>query len=192
LSTPRRSAAGALLAALLAPMLVSCAAAPAAEPVPEPPGLWQGELVGDTPATLQGAQVLDLPALEALLAAGGPVLLLDVGPPDHRPEGLPPGTLWRPTHRSLPGAVWLPGAGRADLPPAREQALLQRVAALAQGRRDTPIVVFCKPRCWGSWNAGKRLVQAGYTGVRWFPAGVHGWQEQHETTALAPEPGWGD
>lgn len=158
--------------------------------VPEPPGLWRGEMVSDTPATLQGAQVIDVAALERLLRAPRPPLLVDVGPADRRPEGLPAEALWKPVHRSIPGAVWFPGAGRADLPDERAQALLARIDRLSHGDRTTPLVTFCKPRCWGSWNAGKRLVQAGYTAVHWFPGGVHAWQEQHETTALEPEAGW--
>lgn len=173
--------------------LAACAlllAAAAQAGVPEPAGLWAGEMVSDTPATLQGAQVIDLPALERLLAAPRKPVLVDVGPAEQRPEGLPPSTLWRPTHRSLPGALWFPGGGRADLPEARVQALLQRMAALAGGDKATPIVAFCKPRCWGSWNVGKRLVGAGYTAVHWFPAGVQGWQEQHETTSIEADPAW--
>lgn len=161
-----------------------------ADGVPEPAGLWTGEMVSDTPTTLQGAQVVDLPALERLLAAPRPPLLVDVGPAEHKPDGLPPGTLWRPVHRSLPGAVWLPGAGRADLPDTRVQQLLRRIAELTGHDRSLPIVTFCKPRCWGSWNIGKRLVMDGYTAVHWFPAGVHGWQEQHETQAVAADRDW--
>jgi PQQ-dependent catabolism-associated CXXCW motif protein len=175
--------------ATAAVLAVAGAMAHAAD-VAEPPGLWTGEMVSDTPATLQGAQVVDVAALDRLLAAPRKPLLVDVGPAEQRPEGLPANTLWRPSHRSLPGAVWFPGGGRADLPEARVQTLLQRVATLTGGDQAAPIVTFCKPRCWGSWNVGKRLVQAGYTAVHWFPAGVHGWQEQHETTGIEADPTW--
>lgn len=155
----------------------------------EPPGLWTGPMVSATPATLQGASVIDAPAL-ARLMSHPPVLLIDVGPADHKPDPLPPGTVWRPNHRSIPGAHWFPGAGRGDLTEAQAQAWLQRIDQLAGGNRALPIVTFCKPSCWGSWNAGKRLVAAGYTAVHWFPAGVHGWQEHHDTTALEPDATW--
>lgn len=172
-----------LIAALPWPIAVQAA------PPAEPAGLWAGPMLGDTPATLEGATVIDVDGLDQLLATQRP-LLIDVGPADHKPDGLPPGTVWKPSHRSLPDAVWMPGAGRADLPTAQIAALLARVGELTHGRRDAPIVVFCKPRCWGSWNAAKRLVGAGYTAVHWFPAGVHGWQERHDTVALQPEAGW--
>lgn len=176
-------------AALLAMLLLVGGTVRAAD-VPEPPGLWTGEMVSDTPATLQGAQVIDVATLERLLRGPRPPLLVDVGPADRKPDGLPPGALWKPVHRSIPGAVWFPGAGRADLPEPRAQALLAHLATLTGGDRGVPIVTFCKPRCWGSWNAGKRLVQAGYTAVHWFPGGVNDWQERHETTAIDAAPGW--
>jgi PQQ-dependent catabolism-associated CXXCW motif protein len=93
-------------------------------------------------------------------------------------------------HRSIPGAVWFPGAGGADLPADRAAALLARIAELTGGDKAAPVVSFCQPSCWGSWNVGKRLVLAGYTAVYWLPAGVAGWQEQHDTAIVAPEPGW--
>jgi PQQ-dependent catabolism-associated CXXCW motif protein len=173
-------------AALATALATAVAAGPG---VPEPDGLWTGPMRGETPATLAGATVLDVPALEALMAAR-PVLV-DSGPADRRPANLPEGTLWAPVHRSIPGAAWFPGAGRADLPADRERALLARISALTRGDRGAPVVSFCEPSCWGSWNVGKRLVLAGYTAVFWLPAGVSGWQERNDTVVVEPEPGWG-
>lgn len=170
-------------------VLAACLlAAPASAEVAEPEGLWTGPMVGDTPATLTGAKVVDVPALESLMAAQP--LLVDVGPADRKPDNLPKEAIWKPIHRSIPGAAWFPGAGSAELPPDKVEAFLQRIAELTHGDKAAPIVTFCKPRCWGSWNVGKRLVQAGYTGVHWLPAGVNGWQETHDTMAVQPEPGW--
>ena len=76
------------------------------------------------------------------------------------------------------------------LAPEREALFYARVAALTGGDKAKPVVVFCHVECWGSWNAGKRLVQKGYTGVRWFPQGVEGWQELHETANLKVDPDW--
>lgn len=156
--------------------------------VPEPPALWTGPMRGETPETLQGATVLDLERLEALMAAN-PVLL-DVGLADKKPEGFPEGRLWLPTHRSIPGAVWFPGGGAADLTAEQEAAFFQRVEELTQGDRSTPVVTFCRPKCWGSWNAGKRLVTKGYTAVHWFPGGIEQWQEAHEVTEVTPDKAW--
>jgi len=158
--------------------------------VPEPEGLYTGPQHGYTPATLKGAEAVDLAGLERLVAAPAKPVLLDVAVADRKPEGLPPGRPWLPSHRSIPGSVWMPEAGAEPLAPERESLFYARVAELTGGDRAKPVVVFCHVECWGSWNAAKRLVRKGYTGVRWFPEGVEGWQETHETTALREDPAW--
>lgn len=154
----------------------------------EPDGLWTGPMVGDTPATLSGAKVLDVKGLEKLMAEKP--LLIDSSPADRRPEKLPQTAIWNPTHRSIPGAVWFPGAGRGDLDPAKADSLMERITELSEGKTSKAIVTFCKPRCWGSWNVGKRLIEAGYTAVYWFPPGVNGWQKHNDTSLVDPQPGW--
>jgi PQQ-dependent catabolism-associated CXXCW motif protein len=156
---------------------------------PEPEGLWTGPMYGRTPRTLGGAVVVDLAALEALMA-GNP-LLLDVGPADRKPENFPRDRPWLPIHRSVPRAIWMPGAGDALLGAEREELFYRRIGELMQGDKTRPIVVFCRPDCWGSWNAGKRLVTQGYTGVHWFRDGIEAWQDKHETAEIKPDPGWG-
>lgn len=156
--------------------------------IPEPAGLWTGAMQGETPPTLTGAQVVDVAALEKLLPEKP--LLVDVRPSERRPKGLPASKIWMPSSRSVPGAVWFPDAGRSDLPEALVQRLLDRITDLTNGDKSAPIVAFCQPQCWGSWNMGKRLVQAGYTSVYWFPEGVSGWQEHHDTSPVSPDPDW--
>src|SRR5690606_6747751 len=95
-----------------------------------------------------------------------------------------------PTHHSIPGAVWVPGAGVAPLDAKREALLYRRIAELTQGDNATPIAAFCEPDCWGSWDVGKRLVMQGYSGVHWVPAGVDGWRKKHEASRVAPDAGW--
>ena len=199
--TPRPLSAALAAALLLAgPALAETAVgdAPAAAPAsaatalpPEPEGYRTGELRAPTPATLAGATVLDLAALDAAIAAKA--ILVDVGPAPVKPADLPADRVWLPTHRSIPGAVWMPGAGLGDdLPEERAALLLRQVADLAGGDTARPIVVFCKPDCWASWNVGKRLVRAGYTGVAWFPGGVDAWQVDHPTAPVKALPGWED
>jgi PQQ-dependent catabolism-associated CXXCW motif protein len=156
--------------------------------VPEPDGIWTGPMLSATPETLRGATVLDISALDALMAKGP--LILDVGPADQKPADFPKDSLWLPIHRSIPGAVWMPGAGLAPLDPAREEAFYARMEELTNGDMATPIVAFCHPDCWGSWNAAKRLVLRGYTRVHWFPEGIEGWQSVHETVEVKPDPVW--
>jgi PQQ-dependent catabolism-associated CXXCW motif protein len=158
---------------------------------PAPDGYRTGELRGPTPATLAGARVLDLAGLEAAVAGGA--VLIDVGPAPVKPADLPADRPWLPTHRSIPGAAWLPGAGLGDdLPPERAALLLRDVGALTGGDPARAVVVFCQPDCWASWNVGRRLVLAGYTGVGWFPGGVDAWQAGHPTAPVEARPGWGN
>lgn len=167
-------------------------ASPADSPVnvPEPDGLWTGPQRGYTPATLKGATVIDIDALDRLAASGRPVLI-DVALADRKPAGFPADRPWLPAHRSIPGAVWMPGAGAAPLDPAREAAFDARIADLTGGDKTKPIVTFCHPECWGSWNAAKRLVLQGYARVHWFPDGIEGWQDRHDTTVIGLDPAWG-
>jgi len=169
-------------------LLPAVASVGSAGDVQEPRGLWIGPMYGQTPKTLEGALVVDLAGVEALMAEK-PVVL-DVGPAARKPENLPSDRLWLPTHRSIPNAIWMPGAGSAPIDAAREQLFYDRIDELVHGDKTIPIVVFCRSDCWGSWNAGKRLVTKGYTGVRWFPAGLDAWQDKHETAEVMPDSHW--
>jgi PQQ-dependent catabolism-associated CXXCW motif protein len=157
--------------------------------VPEPDGLWQGPMRGYTPNTVKGAVVLDTAGLAKLIEAGGPVLL-DVSLADIKPPSMAPGTPWLPLHRSIPDAVWLPGAGSGSEEAPFAELFRSRVAQLAGGDISRPIVTFCHPECWGSWNAAKRLVGLGYAHVYWYPDGMEGWQAEHEVAAVKPDPDW--
>ena len=176
--------------AVVAATLVLAGPGLAGDPLPlEPDGYRTGELRAPTPATLSGARVLDVAGLEAAIESG--VVLIDVGPAAVKPDDMPADRPWLPTHRSIPGAAWLPGAGLGDdMPPERVALLLRQVADLAGGDTARTVVVFCQPDCWGSWNVGRRLVLAGYTGVAWFPGGVDAWQVDHPTVPVEALPGW--
>lgn len=184
----RLLAAAGLLLAASAPAL---AAGPADSPVnvPEPEGYWTGAPKGYTPKTLTGATVLDIEALDRLVAAETPVMI-DVALADQKPAGFPADRPWLPTHRSIPGSAWMPGAGAAPMEPSRESRFLARVAELTGGDKAKPVVTFCRRECWGSWNAGKRLIRNGYSRVYWFPDGVEGWQDVHDTAPLKVDAAW--
>ncbi len=157
--------------------------------VPEPDGLWQGPMRSETPNSLKGATVVDTDAFTALRNRAQTVVL-DVAPADERPASMPKDMPWMPLHRSIPGAVWLPGAGSGSADPAFEAAFKTEMERLTAHDRDQPIVAFCHPQCWGSWNAAKRLVNLGYRHVYWYPEGFEGWQNQHDTLVIEEEPGW--
>ncbi len=162
------------------------AAAPA--PVPEPSGLWQGAMHGATPNRLKGATVIDTDAFAKLRPRA---LLLDVAEAEKKPPSLSKDMPWMPTHRSIPGAVWLANAGSGTRDRAFAAAFKVRVAALAGNDLNRPIVAFCHPNCWGSWNAAKRLVTFGYKHVYWYRDGVEGWQSGgHDTKVVKSDPTW--
>ncbi|HET9068061.1 MAG TPA: PQQ-dependent catabolism-associated CXXCW motif protein [Amaricoccus sp.] len=178
------------LALLACGLLLAGQALAGDAPPPEPEGYRTGMLRAATPATLAGATVLDLAGLEAAVAEGA--VLIDVGPAPAKPADLPPDRVWLPVHRSIAGAAWMPGAGLGDdLAPDRAALFLAQAAELTGGDPSRQVVVFCQPDCWASWNAGRRLVLAGYTAVAWFPAGVPAWQEAHPTAPVDTMPGWG-
>jgi PQQ-dependent catabolism-associated CXXCW motif protein len=175
---------GGLLALLLITSVVPCSAAE----VVEPQGLWNGPMQGETPLALSGAQVVDADNVATLKQGGA--LLLDVAQTPKKPENMAPDALWRPIHMSIPGAVWLAGAGSGDASPEFQSRFDESIAGLTAGGKENPIVVFCHPQCWGSWNAAKRLVMRGYAHVYWFRDGVEGWQEKFAAAPVQPDAAW--
>ena len=172
------------LAVVLAVLLLAAATE---APPPEPQGFHGEPYRSPVPATLAGATVLDLDGLRQWRDRGA--VLIDVLPEVRRPENLPPGTLWRaPPHETIPGAVWLPGTGYQALAPQDEAAFFAALDRLTGGDKAAPLVFFCKADCWMSWNAGKRAVALGYTGIRWFPQGVDGWQAAGGALVTADAP----
>ena len=143
---------------------------------PEPAGLWAGAMESDTPATLAGATVVEGAAAARDWIAAHKAAVVDVSSAPVKPAHMAPGMVWLPSaHQDLPGSVWLAGAGRAVLQPERAAAYVGAVSAVAGAPPGRAVLVYCHPHCWGSWNAAKALVQAGYKQVAWFPGGIEAW-----------------
>ncbi len=152
--------------------------------------MQQKDPPGETPDTVTGAAVIGTEALVKLMSAAHPVLI-DVANADKKPQAAALKDVpWMPAHRSIPGAAWLPGAGSARSDPAFETAFKTRVSALTGANMDQPLVVFCHPGCWGSWNAAKRLVRLGHRHVYWYPEGIEGWQEGHGLQVVQEDQTW--
>ena len=101
---------------------------------------------------------------------------MDVLPLVPRPAGLPEGTIWHQrAHEDIPGSVWLPDTGYGALAPEMAEYFAQGVREATGGRLDRPLVIYCKPSCWMSWNAAKRALSLGYRDVTWYPDGTQGW-----------------
>jgi PQQ-dependent catabolism-associated CXXCW motif protein len=162
-------------------LLGTVAISQAAEHAPEPDGFWTGEIHGPVPATIAGGRVIDTPGL-ITLAQGGTAILVDVSPSPRKPEGMASESWQPPPHRSIPGSVWLPDVGKGQLDPAHDAWYRERLKSLAGGDLAKPLVIFCHPDCWASWNAAKRAILYGHTAVSWYPAGVEGWQDADQPT----------
>lgn len=143
---------------------------------PEPRDIWVGPIHGPVPATLAGGTVVRTPAVQALLQRPG-VVVVDVSEAPRRPRGLAPGAPWLPlAHRDIPGSIWIPGAGRGIVSAELAAYYRERLAQLTGAARDRPILVYCHPRCWMSWNAARRAIGYGYRRVFWYPDGIEAWQ----------------
>ncbi|MDZ5645919.1 PQQ-dependent catabolism-associated CXXCW motif protein [Nitrospirillum sp. BR 11828] len=172
-------ALGVLASGLLAADALAQSATPVpATPVPEPPGYRLDDYRAPVPATVTGGRVLTTDALRDLLARQGDrVILVDVVSAPRRPAGMAPDSPWMPLpHTDLPGSVWLPDVGRGALNPLLEKWFQQQLATLSGGDKSRPLVFYCLPECWMSWNATKRAASYGYTNVAWYPDGVDGWR----------------
>ena len=118
-----------------------------------------------TPREVPGAKTIGTGALRDSLQAQPQPLLFDV--------------LGGELHASLPGAIWLPGAGRGQSFSDTVQARFSQVLnALTKGDRKRPLVFFCQgPQCWLSYNAALRAVALGYETVYWYRGGIEAWIE---------------
>ena len=150
---------------------------PATAAPPEPQGYRLDQFRAEVPATLEGASVVTTAEAERLWRSKAAVFI-DVLPKPPKPANLPAGTIWRePEREDIPGSTWLPNVGFGVLQPAIESYFRQGLAAATGGDAARPILFYCLERCWMSWNAAKRAVAWGYTGVAWYPEGTDGWQE---------------
>jgi PQQ-dependent catabolism-associated CXXCW motif protein len=120
---------------------------------------------GPTPLGIPGARTIATAEVRKLIQA----------PPEKRP--LLFDAIGEDRHPSLPGAIWLPGAGGGTSFEDEIQARLARILQLATlGDRSRPVIFFCAgPRCWLSYNAALRAVRLGYSGVRWYRGGIEAW-----------------
>lgn len=155
---------------LLAAAILLAAAAP-----PEPDDFRMDDYRAPVPATLEGAEIVHIEAMQRIVDRREAVLI-DVLPAPRRPDNMRPGMPWLPqAHESLPGARWWPDTGRGALSPSLEGQFRERLAEVAGPGRDKLLVFFCLSECWMSWNAAKRAVGWHYR-VAWFPDGTDRWK----------------
>ena len=171
---------------MLAP---ACAAFASEDPPPEPAGYWEGAMNGRVPATITGGTIVVTAELADLIKTQNPVLI-DVVPAPRRPTGQASG--WLPVpHRVIPGTVWIPGAGSGVISIALADHVRERLAELTGHNSEKLVVIYCRPDCWASWNAAKRVIAEGYRHVAWYPDGIDAWQRAGLPTEIAAPEGPG-
>ncbi len=123
-----------------------------------------GSYDAPTPTIVTGAQTVTTPMLRTMLAAPNPLVLIDVI------GGNPTG--------SLPGAVWLAGAGLGTgFNDDVQVKLAAHLRELTGGDVNRPVAFLCAHRnCWLSLNASMRAVRLGYTHVYWYRGGRAAWR----------------
>jgi len=129
-----------------------------------------------TPTQVPGAQPISTTELQAMLTAAPAPILVDVASGDG--------------HLTLPGAYWLPGAGRGShyFDPLQAQ-LAGYLEQLTQGEKNRPLVFFCvNAQCWLSYNASLRAAALGYVRVYWYRGGIEAWREAGLPLARASLP----
>jgi PQQ-dependent catabolism-associated CXXCW motif protein len=168
--------------------LLGLASAASAAP-PEPAGYWLGPPQGPVPAGITGGSVIHTDGLPELIRQARPVLV-DVVPAPRRPADAVDGMPWLPPpHRAIPGTIWIPGAGWGEIASPMAAYFHDRLEDLTGHDHDRPLVFYCRPNCWMSWNAARRAIVDGYRHVYWYPDGIEGWQEAGLPTAVATPEG---
>lgn len=128
--------------------------------------LHRGNDPGETPLAISGARRITTRYLAEQLAGPLPLLLIDVD-----------NAGW--DHETLPGALWLRGAG--DDAGSKNDDVARLFAALLKNTassKEQPIVLFCSSAtCWASYNAALRAHADGYINVYWYRGGIAAWQD---------------
>lgn len=136
-------------------------------------------------ATLPGSTVPGTSALEALTAAGHPILIDVAAPRPQKPAGLAENARSMPApHGAIPGSVRLPAGRQGMLTPALASRFRARVGALG-GSPDRVSVIYCHTRCKWSFGAAEHATGDGDRRVSWYPPGIEGSTQAGEPTALA-------
>lgn len=144
--------------------------------IPAPDGFRMEDYRAPTPCIVPGGRMIGTEEAEVLFNRSE-VVWVDVLPAVRRPQGLPAGTLWRPSPRlGIPGSLWLPEVGRGALAPETEAWFRSVLAWATSGNPGRPVVFYCLADCWMSWNAAKRAAGWGYGNVLWYRDGTDGWE----------------
>jgi PQQ-dependent catabolism-associated CXXCW motif protein len=156
---------------VLALFLAGCAVEPTSN-------LRTSELSAPTPATIPGARTITTAELVDLRRASPRPVLIDV--------------MGGTGHNTIPGSVWLQGAGvGTSFDDGIQSRLVAAVTRLTQDDKNRTVVTFCpSEHCWASYNTALRLARAGFTDVRWYRGGMLAWNSSQQPTEPARAARW--
>lgn len=138
-----------------------------------------------TPTQIDGAQIVDTPAVQALLQQTPTPLLVDV----YRRPWLHGQFVEDQPHANLPNSLWLANAGDGELTPEWQTYFARNLRTGTAERLDHPVVFYCRSDCWLSWNAIKRARALGYTRLYWYRDGLDAWEAAGlPVTPAQPQP----
>jgi PQQ-dependent catabolism-associated CXXCW motif protein len=142
---------------------------------PEPAGYRLESYRAPTPATLEGARVLNTTETHEIWK-NKQAVFIDVLPRAPRPQGLPANAVWRESERKdIPGSIWLPDTGYGVIADVVLRYFQRGLIEATEGNKNRSLVFYCQKDCWMSWNAAKRALSLGYRDVSWYPEGSDGW-----------------
>lgn len=131
-----------------------------------------------TPRLHATAGTITTKALRGLLIGPEPPVLIDA--------------LGGKGHRTLPGAIWLKGAGRDE---EHEDEIDDRLGIvldrITEGDKTRGMVIFClSAKCWLSHNTALRAVALGYENVYWYRGGIKAWKKAKLPTERSQKTDW--
>ena len=132
-----------------------------------------------TPTSVNNAETIDTTTLQKLLSTQPDTILIDVGHSEiwlGVDEDFPTKFIPGKQRQNIPGSVWLPNVGRAELSEEMQNYLYKNLQILTNNNKNRGIVVYCIVDCWMSWNAVQRIASYGYNDLYWYPDGSDGWQ----------------
>lgn len=115
-----------------------------------------------TPISIPGARVIKTLELKALLESNKSPVVVDV--------------LGSKNRKSIPGSVWMDGAGDGQFFNAEKDRFAAALGKLTAGDKTRPVIFLCvSSECWLSYNASLYAVEAGYKDVIWYRGGTNAW-----------------
>ena len=120
---------------------------------------------GPTPLTHPLANLISTRELQKLLSGQNPPLTIDVASGSG--------------HLTIPGALWIRGAGnKGDFKDKTQLRLAELHKGITGGDLNRPIVMFCsEANCRLSYNAILRFHELGYRNLTWYRGGYAAWKK---------------